>query len=168
MNRPVWLLDVDGVLNATRPGWSAAPKTAMAYDKGIGWRLRWAPALLDRVRLVIASGLVDVRWCTTWCNAADQLERLFRFPELPRALSPEDLFIDKDRAKLDAALSVVDAGQRLIWTDDDVIPVAGPERAKLIDAGALLIAPKSRYGLTRAHIDEIEVFITVVTREVAR
>ena len=29
---PVWLLDVDGVINATRPGWHAAPRRSMVHS----------------------------------------------------------------------------------------------------------------------------------------
>ncbi|KUL32677.1 hypothetical protein [Actinoplanes awajinensis] len=49
---PVWLLDVDGVLNANRPGWSAAPRRGMAYAGGTGFLMRWAPARLGRTLLI--------------------------------------------------------------------------------------------------------------------
>ncbi|PPK93489.1 hypothetical protein CLV92_110117 [Kineococcus xinjiangensis] len=42
--RTVWLLDVDGVLNASRPGWSAPPRIRSAYSGGFEYRIRWAPA----------------------------------------------------------------------------------------------------------------------------
>jgi hypothetical protein len=42
---PVWLLDVDGVINATRPGWGSPPRRASVYADGGDWPMRWAPAL---------------------------------------------------------------------------------------------------------------------------
>jgi hypothetical protein len=50
--RTIRLLDVDGVLNADRPGWSAAPGRATVYAD-TAYPLRWAPALLRRIRRVI-------------------------------------------------------------------------------------------------------------------
>ncbi len=39
---PLWLLDVDGVINATRPGWHAAPYNA----KVAGFTIRGAPVMV--------------------------------------------------------------------------------------------------------------------------
>lgn len=47
---PVWLLDVDGVINATRPGWGSPPRQASVYADGDDWPMRWAPALIDAAR----------------------------------------------------------------------------------------------------------------------
>src|SRR5690348_3934124 len=42
----VWLLDVDGVLNANRPGWGGPPRGGNAQSGGDLFRIRWAPALV--------------------------------------------------------------------------------------------------------------------------
>jgi hypothetical protein len=63
MRRPVWLLDVDGVLNAARPGWGEAPRSGTAYSAGQPFSLRWAPALVARIRELHGRGVVEIRWC---------------------------------------------------------------------------------------------------------
>ncbi|MEU1763329.1 hypothetical protein [Micromonospora sp. NPDC005652] len=74
---PVWLLDVDGVINASRPGWNAVPWKGYAYDRATEYKIRWAPQLIARIYELHRAGLVEIRWCSTWCAYADQLERLF-------------------------------------------------------------------------------------------
>jgi len=58
MDRPVWLLDVDGVINVARPGWGAAPRSGNAYSAGQAYRMRWAPALVERIRALHRAGSV--------------------------------------------------------------------------------------------------------------
>lgn len=158
---PVWLLDVDGVINANRPGWGATPRSGMAYSGGYGFRIRWAPALIDRIRALHTAGLVEVRWCSTWCPDAGQLERLLRLPSLSRALdmSPVPGGAAGWPLKLAAARQVLADGRLLVWTDDEAIPGPGAVRDALeTDGRALLIAPKSNRGLQPADMDAIEAF----------
>jgi hypothetical protein len=159
VNRPVWLLDVDGVLNATRPGWSAAPRNGTAYGGGHPYRLRWAPALISRIRALHHTESVTLRWCSTWCADADQIERLFALPRLERAWTDPVSHSAAPAAKLAAARAVLDQGSRLIWTDDDAVPTSGPVHDELAATGrALLIAPIPHRGLQPAHLDVIEAF----------
>src|SRR5262249_22069995 len=74
VERPVWLLDVDGVINAGSPGWGGAPRTGNAYSSGMEFRIRWAPPLVARIRALHDRGAAEIRWCSTWCCDADQLE----------------------------------------------------------------------------------------------
>jgi hypothetical protein len=157
---PVWLLDVDGVINVARPGWHATPQRGVAYAQGMGWPMRWAPKLVDRIRSAHTSGLVEVRWCTTWCPYAEQLELLFQLPELVRALSGEPIPGGpvSDAMKLAAAYAVLDEGRALIWTDDTAVPDVGPDRTELVNRGALLIRPQAKRGLQAGDLDDIEAF----------
>jgi hypothetical protein len=158
-DRPIWLLDVDGVINATRPGWSAPPRTAWVYADGERWRMRWAPAMLDRLRQLHAGGAVEVRWSTTWCAWADQLERIWNLPALARAFTAPLTGREAADAKLAVARAVLADGRRLIWTDDTEVPRLGPLYDELANGGrGLLIAPAPRYGLQRDHLDAIEAF----------
>lgn len=157
---PVWLLDVDGVLNASRPGWGGPPRTRNATSNGVGYRIRWSPALLDRVRALHLSGRVEIRWCTTWCPDADQLEALFGLPVLPRVWSTP-LFGEKAAtAKLAAAREVLSSGRALVWADDTEVPLDGPVREELLSAGpALLLRPTPARGLQPADVDAIDTFL---------
>jgi hypothetical protein len=163
---PVWLLDVDGVLNASRPGWGAAPERRFVWSQTdqTSYPLRWSPQLIDRIRALHTEGRAEVRWCTTWCPDADELERLWDLPELQRALTADPM----PRAeacwplKLAAARAVLADGRRLIWTDDEALPKPGPERDELTVGGlALLIAPRPHRGLRPEDLDRIEAFAAI-------
>ncbi|MBB6350576.1 hypothetical protein ACWGH8_12165 [Nonomuraea muscovyensis] len=160
MDRPVWLLDVDGVINAARPGWGGAPRTGTAYSAGDVYRMRWAPALVDRIRSLHHAGRVEIRWCSTWCPDADQVERLFGLPRLGRAWSEHLTGTAAATAKLAAARQVLAQGRRLVWTDDVEVPTQGPGHEELTMSGrALLIAPSPRRGLQPDHMDAVEDFV---------
>jgi len=150
-----WLLDVDGVLNASRAGWSAAPNLGLAYGNGASWRMRWAPALMERIRQVHNTGLVEILWATTWVGYTDQLESLFRLPALRSAGLTAMSVADKQ----DAAEETVDSGVKLIWTDDVAIPTDGALRFKLEAHNSLLIAPRSSRGLRPEHLDQIDSYV---------
>lgn len=156
MAEVTWLLDVDGVINAARPGWGAAPRRGHAYAIGREWRIRWAPALATRIREIHAAGVVEVVWATTWCPDADQIERLLRLPPLRRAWTDHRHGPAARDAKFAAALTELEAGRRLVWTDDEAIPT-DPDRLAQLD-GALLIAPEPGRGLQPADVDAIVAF----------
>lgn len=157
---PVWLLDVDGPINARRAGWSATPWRRTVYLE-TEWKLTWEPRLIQQIRRWVRAGAIDVRWCTTWIPNAGVLEREWALPELPCALTVEQALASPGAvaaAKLEAALDVIAAGRRLIWTDDDAIPRFGPYRARLDAADSLLIAPLGNRGLRPEHVDAIRMF----------
>lgn len=156
--RPVWLLDTDGVLNVDHPIWAGGSRSAMVAAGERQFRLTWAPALLDRVRALDASGAVEIRWATTWARWRQLLEDLWDLPAWPVATDVDEHFSHGtvDRAKLGAALAVVDQGRPLVWVDDLAIPRFGPARLVLEQAGSLLIAPDPRHGLTPSQMDRIE------------
>lgn len=157
---PVWLLDVDGVLNASRPGWGGPPRTRNATSHGVGYRIRWSPALLDRVRALHLSGRVEIRWCTTWCPDADQLEALFGLPALRRVWSMPLFDQEAATAKLAAARQVLACGRALVWADDTEVPLDGPVREELLSAGpALLLRPAPTRGLQPNDLDATEAFL---------
>jgi hypothetical protein len=169
---PVWLLDVDGVLNASRPGWGGPPQRRLVWSPTdqTSYPMRWAPDLIDRIRSLHVGGKVEIRWCTTWCPDAGELERLWRLPELERALVADPM--PRGAAcwplKLEAARAVLAEGRRLIWTDDEALPKPGEARAELTAGGlALLIAPRPRHGLRSDDLDRIEAFASLSHRPVA-
>jgi hypothetical protein len=157
---PIWLLDIDGVINANKPGWSAAPRKTNCA----GLTIRWAPKLITRIFNLHHTGTVDVRWSSTWCGYPDQLAELqFRL-----GLHLKPAFGDRAASKtwgdekVEAALEVLREGRRLVWTDDDEVD-AGRELFPLLARAekggrALLIAPQSNRGLQPEHLDAIEAF----------
>ncbi len=157
---PLWLLDIDGVINANKPGWSAPPRRIRCA----GFVIRWAPALIDRIRSLHRDGVVEVRWSSTWCGFPPQLDEL----SARLGLRLESAFGDRPAhlcwgdMKANAALDAVREGRRLIWTDDDEVGAARELFTLLADAArdgrALLIAPRSNRGLQPADLDAIEAF----------
>lgn len=161
---PVWLLDVDGVVNAPRPGWHAAPQRADVWsdEDNCEYPLRWAPGLVTMIRELHRHGLVEVRWCTTWCPDAARLETLWRLPALDRALPDATLPKGPDcwPLKLTAAHHVLESGRRLVWSDDEAIPYGDLALDTAVAEGrALLLRPSSRTGLQPADMDTIEAFL---------
>jgi hypothetical protein len=84
---PVWLLDVDGVLNAvTRtPDWSLWDdwRRGTATADGTAWPIWFSPTVVATVRRLHESGLVEARWLTTWGAYANvELRELLGMPPL--------------------------------------------------------------------------------------
>lgn len=72
--------------------------------------MRWAPALIQRIQALHASGNVEIRWCSTWCAEADQIERLVSLPRLDRAWRDDLSATAAAVAKLSAARAILDQG----------------------------------------------------------
>jgi hypothetical protein len=152
----IWLLDVDGVINASRAGWSSKPLSGNAYFNGFSYRMHWAPQLISRMRVLLQQPSVAIVWATTWCGDTDQLEKLFKLPALPSAAPTRMEGSDKYKA----ALEVVDSGKKLIWTDDEFVPEFGPWYDELTKYNSsLLIKPRASRGLRPTDLDLIDQFV---------
>lgn len=164
--KTIWLLDVDGVINVNQPEWGTKPHHDTARSAGYDWPMRWAPALIHRIRALHNTGLVTITWCTTWCADAEQLEHMWKLPPLDRAFTEAINGPEAAAAKLAAARKVIANGDRLIWTDDSETPPPDwQEHAELTaDGRALLIRPDKRRGLQPADMDAIEEFALQETR----
>jgi hypothetical protein len=171
---PLWLLDVDGVLNAVakRPDrgvWRDWRRGSASAD-GVTWPIWFSPTVTGTVARLHESGVVEVRWLTTWgAQANGELRTLFGLPELAVAGEPPHVAGDHGadshgeavaleanggRAswwKLDAVRRIVgDEPERpVIWTDDDL----GGERDAVtwVERNVprrLLVSPRPDVGLT--------------------
>ncbi|WP_285597262.1 hypothetical protein [Kineosporia sp. NBRC 101731] len=157
---PIWLLDMDGVINGIRPGWVRAPRTTSLEANGVEYRIRYAPELIRRIRGLHQTRQVDLRWATTWACHTRRLNNLYDLQGVPPAFAlPRGDNTSRERVgelKVRAALAVVRAGHRLIWTDDEAIPAQGPVREELEGCGALLLAPDDSRCLRPEDMDAIE------------
>jgi hypothetical protein len=159
---PVWLLDVDGVVNAVRAGWRAAPSVLQIWSAAdsYDYRIRYERRLVDAIRRIHATGLAEVTWCTTWCSEAVLLEEAFGLPSLPRAFTDRVTGPDASQAKVAAARRVIAAGRRLVWTDDVEVDRYADEGDRwAADGRALLINPNPTRGLRHRDLSRIEKFI---------
>ncbi|GGN38756.1 hypothetical protein FHR83_006864 [Actinoplanes campanulatus] len=159
---PVWLLDVDGVVNAFRGGWYAGPRVVQVYSEAdaYDYRIRYEPRLVAAIRRVHEDGLAEVTWCSTWCSDAAALEDGLGLPRLPRAFGEPVPGDAACAAKLAAARRVIASGRRLVWTDDvEVAHHAGESAPWEADGRALLIGPNATRGLRPAHLRRIREFL---------
>jgi hypothetical protein len=182
---PVWLLDVDGVINAigTKPDPSVWPRdtwshTRVSVTDGSSWPILTASPVIDFLRAAHDSGAVEIRWHTTWQSDAPKvLAPLLGLPDWPVHPCPE--FHGAVNAvggssvgpgawwKLPAALRVVhDENRRLIWTDDDLHMesfsrngLGGLTLGGHPAGSTLLVSPHVRLGLTKKHLTQITEFI---------
>src|SRR5918998_1881656 len=165
-DRPILLLDVDGVLNAPRrqlpEGWQ--------HGTFNGFRLSWDPTITARLRDLHESGRVEIQWLTTWTTNADRL--LAEPMGLPRGLKTHGrtdaapigflgpLGGESGWWKLAAARAVAEAepDRRIVWIDDDLAQQAADTGEWLAAANphVLVVAPDLFAGLTHEQLDAVE------------
>ena len=168
-SRPVWLLDVDGVLNSTssvpNPKELRRGEMVQKYlrtNSGATFRMRVHKDLVAFFNRMHASGLVDIRWATTWTDQANTIfAPAFDLPQLPVWARPpeETRRLDDHNWKTSSALEVIHAGRKLIWSDDEAIPDGFEDLIKNVSKGHLLVKPNSNLGLTPSECALIEEFI---------
>lgn len=174
---PVWLLDIDGVVNAlargpVRDSFPAEDWTQHVVEADIPNMGRMvlpiyvAQPVLDFVRHVYDDGLAEVRWHSTWRTAAmTDLGPILGLPPIPISIAPEWTNPVPLWWKIPAARRVAESGRRLLWTDDQLeLFRADPRNAAELAAldawdGALLLCPDPDPGLTPADLDRIAAFL---------
>jgi hypothetical protein len=177
---PVWLLDVDGVLNAAtkKPDRNVWPTDQWVHGRASDGRrefsILFARPVADFVRRVHDEGRAEIRWHTTWQHEAAAVGKLLGLPDFPVQKAPE--FAEPDVGlvdgelvrrpwwKIGAALRVVeDEGRALVWTDDDAVAFSldRATRYRLTSAKpCLIVAPSSTTGLTPKHLRQIDEFLS--------
>jgi hypothetical protein len=179
MRKPVWLLDIDGVINAVVRRGGPVPRHMWAdqwvdakaeASLGETFRIVAATPVLDFIREVHEKDLAEIRWHTTWQHSAANVAELLDLPEFPVHEAPEfaaEMWFAGNPElgkwwKLPGAFRVVGVEQRpLVWTDDDVIQyTTKPQRAALRALQpSLLIDPWTSEGLAQVHLDKIRKFL---------
>lgn len=169
---PVWLLDIDGVVNALArepvcgswPPEQWAQHVVRADIPGSGRMLLpifVAQPVLDFVTAVHASGAAEVVWHSTWREAAvTDLAPVLGLPRFPVSVAPEWTARPRDVWwKLPAAQRVVASGRRLVWTDDDIAVVPDQVAELAARADTLLISPDPVTGLIPEQLSAIADFL---------
>lgn len=165
----LWLLDVDGVLNAAAdppsplvwPDWSRV--TARA--QGVDWPIWFSPSVTRFIRQVHDGGVAEVRWLTTWENDANaELAQRLDLPSCAVAGIADPCACGDDRCrgwwKWCAARAVVAAepGRRMIWTDDDLR--YEPAAMRWAEShGVLALAPDASTGLSPSDLKTIVAYL---------
>jgi hypothetical protein len=171
--RPLWLLDIDGVVNALsyapvaaiwpRSQWLQRTITTPVEGRGIlTLPILAAQAVLDFVTRVHEQGLAEIRWHSTWRDSAvTAFAPVMGLPtSIPISVAPEWSQRPHERWwKLGAAERALAEGRRLVWTDDDIPVYLGERSAVSPDGRSLLIGPEPAFGLTAPHLAQIEAFL---------
>ena len=179
MNRtglPVWLLDIDGVINAfptiRQPGsWRRNQRMRVKVRR---FTVEVARPVLDFIHKVHEEGLAEIRWHTTWQHDAPNLGEILGLPNFAVQDSPEfryrrnntPIWLGADVLdwwKLPAAERVLlDEGRPLLWTDDDAADLSDYTCGQLASYGPplLIVAPDPVTGMVQADLDNIWNFLT--------
>ena len=176
---PVWLLDIDGVVNAlarrvpTTPwaedDWVQRVIRAEVPDRGLmTLPILAARPVLDFVIRVHALGAAEIRWHSTWRTAAvTDLAPALGLPPIPISIAPEWAVDAPMWWKIPAARRVAESGRRLLWTDDQLPifredPLSQAELAALDRwDGALLLASDPETGLGPDELAAIADFLGI-------
>jgi len=167
---PVWLLDIDGVVNAACRSFPthAWPKETWREieaedEEGLTWPIKVARPVIDFIKGVHESGRAEIRWHTTWQEYAVDVGRQVGLPDFAVQEAPEYKGIGAyDWWKKPAARRVLaEEGRDLVWTDDDADMKLGRQgRTELASLGRLLIVcPDTRTGLCKKHLRRIGQFL---------
>lgn len=168
---PVWLLDVDGVVNACARN---RPPKAWPHDQwlharvtadGHTWPIWAAQPVIEFIRRTHVGGYAEVRWHTTWQGFTDGLEAALGLPQLPTQEAPE--FVEQGESlkrgewwKWPAVRRLLDEGGPLVWTDDDAgSELTDPQKMQLLRDDVLMISPWVHVGLTPHHLGQISEFL---------
>lgn len=180
-DRPVVLLDIDGVINSLlmKPPSMGWPKDAWlnadyTWD-GQDWPLLWATPVIEYLNTLHDSDRVEVRWHTTWQDRAPEFAKIVGLPEeWPVAEAPEftsdwPAFRAQQVLKYEPTWWKYPAAQRvltderrpLIWIDDDLYAsVNRTHRNGLGQLGKVcLLCPDGQTGMLPKHMRTIEEFL---------
>lgn len=176
MSKPVWLLDLDGVVNAC-PRHPDPPPSCWAPDdwvraevknshSDVAWPILAARPVLHFIAAVHAVGQAEVRWHSTWQDEANLVSDALGLPHFEAEPAPEyEGWTMGARGwwKVPAAKrACARTGGHLIWTDDQAAHprLDKKDRLPLRNAGVLIVAPSASTGLVQANLDKIAFYLS--------
>lgn len=161
--QPVWLLDIDGVLN-THP--TRAAQRNVVRTPTDDWTIDWNPAIIEVIKDVYARDVVDLVWLTTWEPEIHLISPLFDMPFLPCGHQVLHTVSTKfpnapvtDWSKRLVFNHYRSLGHPVVWTDDSAIDVREVNDTVGSLDDVLFIRPNYRIGLTPEHLVLIMSFI---------
>lgn len=175
---PIWLLDIDGVINADP---YKVPAHVWPEDQWIqrlaagatkDWLITAAQPVLDFICRVHEEKLAEIVWLTTWQNHANNVsDALFlpHFRVLENPMWDGTRYAGKGWWKLAEFFDQLSLGRPILWTDDDIsTEILGLVRAGSDPDGpqSFLICPKGSEGLGPWHLRKIAKFLNIPDKEV--
>ncbi len=174
---PVLLLDVDGVVNASRAGWQRQPYRTRVSVDGIEYKIRWEPQVVDFFWELYNNNLVEIRWLTTWGIHANKIlapaismpQGLYAYMPPQRPTRPHPWVKGEVVSgnlphdwKLSHALTVITKEQRpLIWIDDEAVHIVSRKKIAKVEnrIPSLLINPQPSRGIRLEHTQMVKEFV---------
>lgn len=180
-DKPVMLLDIDGVLNAMskeppRNVWpvEAWQRAKIPSSDGIEYPFMWAKPVVEWLNRLHDSGDVEIRWHTTWQHEALTVGEVLGLPVFRVHDCPEFVEGQANGSALVARLLreglprwwkypaaervLSDEGCRMIWIDDDINYqlTLGVRRTLRATYNVEFVSPNERTGLTTKHMLKVE------------
>jgi hypothetical protein len=165
MTTPIWLLDIDGVINAWDedvpyflwPEWT----TVEVPNGPHHYPIKTAHGVRDFICRVHEEGLAEIRWHTTWQHDANRVGTAVGLPEFPVQPAREHgawRYRQTQLWKVPTVFQVAaEEGRPVLWTDDDARQMlADHQLLTLIAMGCTVIAPDGRIGLAPQELEAIE------------
>lgn len=156
--KPVWLLDVDGVINALMPHRSHH-QAWVADHLGREFLIRFDPRIITQI--IQLTEIVDIHWCTTWGeDAVSYLSPALGLPTFP-VEDPK-----RDYESLVAGLGwwkywrFLESRSYLfptVWTDDDIPDDLMHHHRS--DPDSLIIRTNPYNGLSLENLQQIESWV---------
>jgi hypothetical protein len=173
MAKPIWLLDIDGVINSvtSTPATDVWPDwiRTVARDNHRTWPIQTATAVRDFITRIHTEGLAEIRWHTTWQKFAPRVGKAVGLPEFPVQEVGDEYDPWRYRYsewKPPAVFRVAATGVPVLWTDDDIAHITtADQRVKLTEMGVHLVEPDSWLGLQQRDLDSIEEFLQTCREE---
>lgn len=177
--KPIWLLDIDGVINATSMKTAAHIYPLASWQRlhVDGFQITAAQPVLDLLHTVHDDGLAEIRWHTTWQDRAWDVGEALGLPEFPVQYTDEWPDSSEKAArrmmvglprwwKVRAVYDLLGEGHRVLWTDDDIFPeLPAVHRQKLKALGKVrMLSPVSLYGIQPGEIRMIKKFLKELNR----
>lgn len=176
MTKPLWLLDLDGVVNAC-PRHPDPPPSCWPADQwrraevsnshsDVAWPILAARPVLHFIATVHALGQVDIRWHSTWQEEANKVSDALGLPHFEVEPAPEYEGWTMGARAWWKVPAVKRAATRtkgaLIWTDDEAAypRLEKKDRLELRNSGVLIIAPSASLGLVQANLDKINYYLS--------
>jgi hypothetical protein len=175
-NKPIILLDIDGVLNMLGHqllqlpdakklvGWPEIKTGNVHYPlkKPFNFPFAWAPALIEKLNSWAQNNTAEIRWLTTWDNYAKT--------NVAPVLGLSEFIVARDPAlnlsKLTAATTIATAepSRPIVWIDDDLTAFFHPNDVNSIKywgrrGSTFLIQTNYLFGLLPSDIERIDLFL---------
>lgn len=164
---PVLYLDVDGVLNALDVSRSRWPDVRTVHERPVPGGRAYRLHLSAAMGAALAALEVEIRWATTWAQAAGPcISPHIGLPlDLAVSCTPDD---PASHFKGEAIRAEVEAERRpFIWVDDEAISGTWKRwAAQVRDDGVpnLLVEPDTRSGLTPEDLERIAAWVASLDR----